>query len=82
MYRIPSILTQLFWSATVGPWILWKIKGVNDVHSWAWQTRLAILAGYGVLNHHTTGSLIVLIGYPERRYGWASPMGDFPVCFP
>ncbi|KAF2683678.1 hypothetical protein K458DRAFT_339737 [Lentithecium fluviatile CBS 122367] len=42
---VPSILTQLFWSAAVGPWILWKIRRVNDVHSWAWQTRLAIIAG-------------------------------------
>jgi hypothetical protein len=45
-FRVPSILVQLFWSATVGPWILWKIRGVNDVHSWAWQTRLAVVAGY------------------------------------
>ncbi|KAH7128448.1 hypothetical protein B0J11DRAFT_271401 [Dendryphion nanum] len=42
---IPSILVQLFWSALVGPWILWKIRKVNDVHYWAWQTRLAIIAG-------------------------------------
>ncbi|KAF2466308.1 uncharacterized protein BDR25DRAFT_237380 [Lindgomyces ingoldianus] len=42
---IPSIFVQLFWTALVGPWILWKIRRVNDVHSWAWQTRLAILAG-------------------------------------
>lgn len=43
--RIPSILVQLFWSALVGPWILWKIRKVHDVHYWALQTRLAILAG-------------------------------------
>ncbi|PSN74900.1 hypothetical protein BS50DRAFT_540537 [Corynespora cassiicola Philippines] len=42
---IPSILVQLFWTAIVGPWILWKIRRVNDVHYWAWQTRLAIFAG-------------------------------------
>jgi hypothetical protein len=42
---IPSILVQLFWTAFVGPWILWKIRKVNDVHCWAWQTRLAIIAG-------------------------------------
>jgi hypothetical protein len=30
----------------VGPWILWKIRHIKDVHSWAWQTRLAIIAGY------------------------------------
>ncbi|KAJ4288500.1 hypothetical protein N0V90_011736 [Kalmusia sp. IMI 367209] len=42
---IPSIFVQLFWTALVGPWILWKIRNVNDVHSWAWQTRLAIIAG-------------------------------------
>ncbi|PVH99662.1 hypothetical protein DM02DRAFT_629173 [Periconia macrospinosa] len=42
---VPSILVQLFWTAVVGPWILWKIRKVNDVHSWAWQTRLAVLAG-------------------------------------
>ncbi|ORY05914.1 hypothetical protein BCR34DRAFT_42185 [Clohesyomyces aquaticus] len=42
---VPSIFIQLFWTALVGPWILWKIRRVNDVHSWAWQTRLAIIAG-------------------------------------
>ncbi|KAF2008918.1 hypothetical protein BU24DRAFT_497519 [Aaosphaeria arxii CBS 175.79] len=42
---IPSILVQLFWTVIVGPWILWRIRKVNDVHYWAWQTRLAIVAG-------------------------------------
>ncbi|KAF1927138.1 uncharacterized protein M421DRAFT_182368 [Didymella exigua CBS 183.55] len=42
---IPSIFVQLFWTAMVGPWILWKVRHVQDVHSWAWQTRLAIIAG-------------------------------------
>jgi hypothetical protein len=43
--RIPSIFVQLFWTVIVGPWILWKIRHIKDVHSWAWQTRLAIIAG-------------------------------------
>ncbi|KAF2265181.1 hypothetical protein CC78DRAFT_208083 [Lojkania enalia] len=42
---VPSIFIQLFWTAIVGPWILWKIRRINDVHYWAWQTRLAIIAG-------------------------------------
>ncbi|KAF2828040.1 hypothetical protein CC86DRAFT_203503 [Ophiobolus disseminans] len=42
---IPSIFVQLFWTVIVGPWILWKIRHIKDVHSWAWQTRLAIIAG-------------------------------------
>ncbi|CAO2652563.1 Nn.00g008460.m01.CDS01 [Neocucurbitaria sp. VM-36] len=42
---IPSILIQLFWTVVVGPWILWKIRHIKDVHAWAWQTRLAIIAG-------------------------------------
>ncbi|KAF2196743.1 hypothetical protein GQ43DRAFT_241141 [Delitschia confertaspora ATCC 74209] len=42
---IPSIIIQLLWTAVVGPWILWKIRNVHDVHGWAWQTRLAIIAG-------------------------------------
>ncbi|KAE8833111.1 hypothetical protein CFE70_004161 [Pyrenophora teres f. teres 0-1] len=42
---IPSIIVQLFWTMLVGPWILWKIRDIKDVHSWAWQTRLAIIAG-------------------------------------
>ncbi|KAF2849159.1 hypothetical protein T440DRAFT_138711 [Plenodomus tracheiphilus IPT5] len=41
----PSILIQLFWTVFVGPWILWKIRSIKDVHSWAWQTRIAIVAG-------------------------------------
>ncbi|KAF1914506.1 hypothetical protein BDU57DRAFT_296334 [Ampelomyces quisqualis] len=42
---IPSIFVQLFWTVVIGPWILWKIRHIKDVHSWAWQTRLAIIAG-------------------------------------
>ncbi|KAF2024142.1 hypothetical protein EK21DRAFT_79323 [Setomelanomma holmii] len=42
---VPSIFVQLFWTVVVGPWILWKIRHIQDVHSWAWQTRLAIIAG-------------------------------------
>ncbi|OAL56330.1 hypothetical protein IQ07DRAFT_4545 [Pyrenochaeta sp. DS3sAY3a] len=42
---VPSILVQLFWTMIIGPWILWKIRHIKDVHSWAWQTRLAIIAG-------------------------------------
>lgn len=42
---VPSIFIQLFWTVIVGPWILWKIRQIKDVHSWAWQTRLAIIAG-------------------------------------
>ncbi|KAF2874233.1 hypothetical protein BDV95DRAFT_327465 [Massariosphaeria phaeospora] len=42
---VPSIFVQLFWTAIVGPWILWKIRRINDVHYWAWQTRLAVIAG-------------------------------------
>ncbi|KAH7080873.1 hypothetical protein FB567DRAFT_114530 [Paraphoma chrysanthemicola] len=42
---VPSIFVQLFWTVIVGPWILWKIRHIKDVHSWAWQTRLAIFAG-------------------------------------
>lgn len=42
---IPSIFVQLFWTVIVGPWILWKIRQIKDVHSWAWQTRFAIVAG-------------------------------------
>ncbi|KAI8932640.1 hypothetical protein NX059_010136 [Plenodomus lindquistii] len=43
--KIPSIFIQIFWTIFVGPWILWKIRSIKDVHSWAWQTRIAIIAG-------------------------------------
>ncbi|KAF2815611.1 uncharacterized protein BDZ99DRAFT_457588 [Mytilinidion resinicola] len=42
---VPSIFMQLFWTTIFGPYLLWKIRKVNDVHYWAWQTRLAIIAG-------------------------------------
>jgi hypothetical protein len=51
----------------VGPWILWKIRDIQDVHSWAWQTRLAIIAGYvqiGLLAVHVTYALFSLPGTP------------------
>ncbi|KAI4618142.1 uncharacterized protein J4E87_008152 [Alternaria ethzedia] len=40
-----GLVLSLFWTMMVGPWILWKIRNIKDVHSWAWQTRLAIIAG-------------------------------------
>lgn len=68
-FRVPSIFVQLFWTAIVGPWILWKIRKVNDVHYWAWQTRLAIFAGYVAALFLCPDDLIIRLVYPVRPYG-------------
>ncbi|KAF1952118.1 hypothetical protein CC80DRAFT_180269 [Byssothecium circinans] len=70
---VPSIFVQLFWTALVGPWILWKIRHVRDVHSWAWQTRLAILAGL-------PGTPLWLIFTYARSEGMVAMNRNFPTA--
>lgn len=41
---IPSVLWQFLWATVFGPILLVKIRHIHDVHHWALQTRLAILA--------------------------------------
>jgi hypothetical protein len=60
---------QLFWTMIVGPWILWKIRNIKDVHSWAWQTRLAIIAGYVRLYHELFTQLTRILAFPGRLFG-------------
>lgn len=72
--RVPSIFVQLFWNAIVGPWILWKIRHVNDVHYWAWQTRLAIIAGcVQAPSLYLRGANCGHADYPARPFGWLLP---------
>ena len=42
--RVPSILWQFSWSIIFGPYVLLRIRHINDTHYWAWQTRLALIA--------------------------------------
>lgn len=42
--RVPSVAWQFLWATVFGPYILLRIRDINDTHYWAWQTRLAILA--------------------------------------
>lgn len=78
---MPSIFVQLFWTALVGPWILWKIRRVNDVHSWAWQTRLAIIAGYVIIQSlYLRDANCGRADYPARLCGWRSPTASFQGC--
>lgn len=80
--RAPSIFVQLFWTAMVGPWILWKIRNVNDVHSWAWQTRLAIFAGYVMALFLILRELTVDLVYPALLCGSPSLREISPGCGP
>ncbi|KAF2461966.1 hypothetical protein BDY21DRAFT_4611 [Lineolata rhizophorae] len=42
---IPSVLWQAFWTWGFGPYLMYKIRHLRDTRYWAWQTRLAIIAG-------------------------------------
>lgn len=42
-YRIPSALGQGLWTYGVGPWLLYRIRKIDDVHYWRLQTSLALL---------------------------------------
>ncbi|KAF1811703.1 hypothetical protein P152DRAFT_48877 [Eremomyces bilateralis CBS 781.70] len=41
---IPSVFWQFLWASVFGPYVLLRIRYIRDVHYWAWQTRLAIIA--------------------------------------
>ncbi|KAH7093398.1 hypothetical protein FB567DRAFT_433362 [Paraphoma chrysanthemicola] len=40
-----SIVWQLFWAWVYAPYLLWKSRGVRDVHGWRTQTICCCLAG-------------------------------------
>lgn len=40
-----SIVWQLFWSWVYAPYVLWKSRGIRDVHNWRLQTICCCLAG-------------------------------------
>ncbi|KAB2111617.1 hypothetical protein AG0111_0g1258 [Alternaria gaisen] len=40
-----SIVWQLFWSWIYAPWILFKSRGIRDVHGWRLQTIICCIAG-------------------------------------
>ncbi|KAJ4512900.1 hypothetical protein HRR95_005709 [Exophiala dermatitidis] len=41
----PSIAWQLFWSWAYAPVLLWRVRGIDDVHGWRSQTIACIIAG-------------------------------------
>ncbi|WPG97952.1 Hypothetical protein R9X50_00073500 [Acrodontium crateriforme] len=42
---IPSAFWQLFWTWIYGPYVLFQVKNIRDVHNWRLQTILSIIAG-------------------------------------
>jgi hypothetical protein len=43
--RIPSIVWQIFWAWCYAPYLLCKVRKVNDVHGWRLQTIICCIAG-------------------------------------
>lgn len=41
--RLPSGLWQGIWTYGYGPFILYKIRHIRDIHRWRLQTTLAII---------------------------------------
>ncbi|KAK8190300.1 hypothetical protein IWZ00DRAFT_61280 [Phyllosticta capitalensis] len=42
---VPTTLWQFFWCWFYGPYLLYRIRNVNDAHLWAWQTRVILFFG-------------------------------------
>ncbi|KAL8663011.1 MAG: hypothetical protein Q9202_004241 [Teloschistes flavicans] len=41
----PSIIWQALWNYIAGPYLLWKIRMINDVYKWRLQTTIALILG-------------------------------------
>lgn len=63
-----SIVWQLFWSWVYAPWILFKSRGIRDVHGWRLQTIICCLAGY-VMIPVRSSSWLTLVGFQHLRSG-------------
>lgn len=44
--RAPSIIWQAVWNYIAGPYLLWKIRMINDIYNWRLQTTIALVLGY------------------------------------
>jgi hypothetical protein len=42
---IPSAFWQMFWSCIYGPYLLYKIRNIQDTHHWRLQTILCVISG-------------------------------------
>jgi hypothetical protein len=63
-----SIVWQLFWSWIYAPWILFKSRGIRDVHGWRLQTITCCIAGY-VLSLVLSTPLLTLADSLRLRSG-------------
>jgi hypothetical protein len=43
--RIPSIVWQFSWAWVYAPYLLWKVRKINDLHGWRLQTTICCIAG-------------------------------------
>lgn len=74
-----SIVWQLFWSWVYAPWILFKSRGIRDVHGWRLQTMICCVAGY-VLRIACSRSSLTPAGFPHLRSG--SSVSTLPHLLP
>ena len=49
-----SIVWQLFWSWVYAPWIIFKSRGIRDVHCWRLQTICCCIIGYVIVGKRHT----------------------------
>jgi hypothetical protein len=43
--RLPSIVWQLFWAWIYAPYLLWKVRKIDDLHGWRLQTIICCISG-------------------------------------
>jgi hypothetical protein len=71
--RIPSVFWQFLWSTVLGPYVLLRIRNIQDTHYWAWQTRLAIISWYAIV-FLVSKVRLTITAFLGRLYGSPSPM--------
>ncbi|RMZ79954.1 hypothetical protein DV738_g3009, partial [Chaetothyriales sp. CBS 135597] len=71
----PSIAWQLAWTWLYAPYLLWKVRGINDVHGWRVQTLVCCLAGL------PASPLWLLALYEPTMKATVSPYWTPPLWF-
>ena len=62
---------QLLWSWVFGPFVLFKIHRINDIHYWRLQTTMAVIARYanGLGLDAMFSHVYVALVFQELHYG-------------
>ena len=69
---IPSAFWQLFWSWLFGPYLLFKVRNINDVHYWRLQVIFSVLSG--LPGTPLWLAAVYSLGFKKVNPWWVPPM--------